>query len=82
MSALALLDDKGQEIKTFSADEISAEAGMNRFVWDLRYPNAQELEEGSALTALENPVPMAALAPARDLPSQANCGGPSAHGVL
>ena len=61
--SLTLLDDKGQEIKTFSCDEISAEAGMNGFVWDLRYPNAQELKEGSVLTALENPVPMAALAP-------------------
>ena len=67
---LTFLDDTGQEIKSFSNTTsnqggvtVPAEAGMNHFVWDLRYPNLREANQGPGLTAQENPSPMAPLAP-------------------
>ncbi len=44
---LTLLDGRGQVIETYSSDaeaedqRVAAEAGANRFVWDLRYPDAR-----------------------------------------
>jgi photosystem II stability/assembly factor-like uncharacterized protein len=45
---LTILDGKGQVIKQFSSQAkdstwLPAEAGMNRFVWDMRYPGAREI---------------------------------------
>jgi hypothetical protein len=57
---LTFLNDDGQEIESFSG---TGEAGLNRFVWDLRYPNAREAKVGAGLTAQENPGPKAPLAP-------------------
>ena len=57
---LTFLNDDGQEIESFSG---TGEAGLNRFVWDLRYPNAQDAKVGAGLTAQENPGPKAPLAP-------------------
>ena len=47
---LRFLDSKGQEIKAFPSEadggqSLKAKAGMNRFVWDMRYPNAHKLSE-------------------------------------
>src|SRR5262249_11378468 len=45
---LALLDAQGNAIRKFSTqpkgkeEKLSATAGMNRFVWDLRYPKAED----------------------------------------
>ncbi len=44
--SLEILDGEGNTIRTFSADgsgasALSNEAGLNRFVWDLRYPGAE-----------------------------------------
>ena len=45
---LTFLDSKGQHVKTFSSrgadgERLWARAGANRFVWDLRYPDAEQL---------------------------------------
>ena len=46
---LAFLDGDGREIKTFMAgaqdDGLEVSAGVNRFLWDMRYPGAQKLSE-------------------------------------
>ena len=44
--SLEILDGEGNTIRTFSAqgsgaDALTSEPGLNRFVWDLRYPGAQ-----------------------------------------
>ena len=47
-AALTFHDAQGREIKTFSNrddDSLPARAGMNRFVWDMRYPEAGRLAE-------------------------------------
>ncbi|HSL20005.1 MAG TPA: hypothetical protein VK886_00620 [Vicinamibacterales bacterium] len=36
---------------------VSAVVGTNRFVWDMRYPNARELSPGAALSGMEWPRP-------------------------
>ena len=67
---LTFLDDKGLEIKSFSNTTpnqggvtVPAEAGMNHFVWDLRYPNSRVIQQSTGLTAQENPSPLAPLTP-------------------
>jgi hypothetical protein len=60
---LTFLDVRGQEIKTFSSEgpeeelKVPAEPGANRFVWDLRYPDAHKVP-GDATTerSLRGPV--------------------------
>jgi hypothetical protein len=47
---LTFLDSGGKEIKTFSrgdeGDEaLNVKSGVNRFLWDMRYPGAQKLSE-------------------------------------
>jgi len=45
--SLELLDEKGQTIQTFSSRigsrRLTAEAGMNRFIFDMRYPGAERV---------------------------------------
>ena len=68
---LTFLDSEGQTIKSFSsqAEEskppdgrpseltVPVEAGMNRFTWDMRYPNARRLDiKGADEKALIGPV--------------------------
>ena len=60
---LSIMDEDGNEIRCFAGNEVPTSAGMNRFVWDMLYPNAQESKEGSGLTPLENPTPRPPLAP-------------------
>src|SRR5207248_597999 len=57
---LTFKDQKGDVIKRFSSKQRSdrggvvlAEPGTNRFVWDMRYPNARELSPGAALSTME-----------------------------
>ena len=38
--SLTILEADGKEIKTFSGDAISKDNGLNRFVWDMLYPDA------------------------------------------
>ncbi len=46
---LVLLDDSGQTIQQFSQDDednpLRAVRGANRFVWDMRYPDAATIED-------------------------------------
>ena len=54
-ATLTIVDAQGEVIQRFSSqakDErwMPAEAGMNRFVWDLRYPNARRLPIDPRLT--------------------------------
>ncbi|MEM9833605.1 MAG: glycosyl hydrolase, partial [Bacteroidota bacterium] len=46
--ALTILDAAGQEVRTFSNteedDKLSAEAGLQSFVWDLKYPKPELIE--------------------------------------
>lgn len=49
--SLAILDADGAEVRRFSSigedtPRVPAEAGMNRFIWDMRYPTATRLMEG------------------------------------
>ncbi len=60
---IIVLNEDGNEIKRFSGKDVPASAGMNRFVWDLHYPNALEAGEGTGLTPQENPTPRPPLAP-------------------
>ena len=60
---LSIMDGDGNEIRCFAGEDVPASQGMNRFVWDMHYPNARESKEGSGLTPLENPTPRPPLAP-------------------
>jgi hypothetical protein len=42
---------------------LPAEAGTNRFAWDMRYPNARELPPGAALSTMEWPRATVPVAP-------------------
>lgn len=49
---IRFLDSEGCEIKKFSSSDegsgkVDNEVGGNRFVWDMRYPNARNLSEGN-----------------------------------
>jgi hypothetical protein len=57
---LTIKDGNGRLIKRFSSVErsraapvVPAKAGTNRFVWDMRYPNARELSPTAALSTME-----------------------------
>jgi hypothetical protein len=65
--ALTILDSKGQVIQRFSGQAkdgrgMPAEAGMNRFLWDMRYPNARDAVANGALS-VESARPSAPIAP-------------------
>ena len=68
---LTITDASRNVIKRFtstpaprSADpRIPAEAGTNRFAWDMRYPGARELSPGAALSTMEWPRSTDAVAP-------------------
>ncbi len=57
---LTILSGEGEVIKEFSSQAkdggwMPADAGMNRFVWDMRYPNARELPPDGPLVGAEYP---------------------------
>ncbi|MBI2833339.1 MAG: glycosyl hydrolase [Acidobacteria bacterium] len=66
---LTIKDETGGVIRRFSGEpasgepRASAEPGTNRFVWDLRYPNARQLSPGAALSTIEWPRATAPVAP-------------------
>ncbi|NIP60680.1 MAG: glycosyl hydrolase, partial [Gemmatimonadetes bacterium] len=49
--ALEVLDAAGEAVRSFRSDEeasgLSADAGMHRFAWDLKYPGADLVEDAS-----------------------------------
>ena len=42
---LEILDADNQQIKVFNRDELTAEEGLNRFVWDMRYPAPEVVDD-------------------------------------
>ena len=64
--ALTLLDAKGQVIRKFSSEpadqesqQVPSEQGLNRFIWDMSYPEAHRAA-GDELTRSRMPGPLAA----------------------
>jgi photosystem II stability/assembly factor-like uncharacterized protein len=58
---LTILDEDDNEIKTFSSEtkngrKLTKKAGSNRFVWDMRYPDAKGLEGAVAPRGQDNLV--------------------------
>lgn len=61
---LEILDDRGHTVKTFSSAAqappggLSVHAGVNRFIWDMRYPDAHGIKGGTHLFggSLRGPV--------------------------
>jgi hypothetical protein len=68
-ATLTIMDAKGETIKRFSSRAedrggMPADAGMNRFVWDLRYPGARELAADPRLSGAQDSTrPQAPIAP-------------------
>jgi photosystem II stability/assembly factor-like uncharacterized protein len=67
-ATLAILDAKGQLIQQFSSQakggrSILLDAGMNRFYWDMRYPNAREAASDVELAGFEASRPSPPVAP-------------------
>jgi hypothetical protein len=66
---LTIKDAEHRVIKRFTSlprtgePRVPAEAGTNRFVWDMRYPNARELPPGAALSTMEWPRATVPVAP-------------------
>ncbi len=57
-ATLTIVDANGEEIRQFSSQAkdylwMPADAGMNRFVWDMGYPNARQLSPEGGLTSAE-----------------------------
>lgn len=62
-ASISILDKEGKEIRTFSTkgkeDKLDVNKGMNQFIWDMRYPEAEKADG----MILWNGVPSAILAP-------------------
>jgi hypothetical protein len=79
---LTIKDRTGSVIKRFSSlapgsedPRISAEPGTNRFVWNMRYPNAHQLSPGAALSTMEWPQATAPVAPPGNYIAQLDVAG-------
>jgi transposase-like protein len=67
-ASLTFLDAAGQAIQQFSTQakdnrRMPAEVGVNRFLWDMRYPNARDVTSGVQLAAFEASRPAPPVAP-------------------
>ncbi|HEY2904731.1 MAG TPA: hypothetical protein VGJ29_02465, partial [Vicinamibacterales bacterium] len=65
---LSIIDAKGQEVRRFSnqpggGPALPAHAGMNRFVWDLRYPTARTGDSTVQLPSISSPRSAPPIAP-------------------
>lgn len=62
-ASISILDKVGKEIRTFSTkgkeDKLEVNKGMNQFIWDMRYPEAEKADG----MILWNGVPSSILAP-------------------
>jgi len=77
---LAIVDGKGQVIKQFSSEAkdstwLPAETGMNRFVWDMRYPGAREIPAPAGFVSAEYPRALAPVAPPGRYSARLSVGG-------
>ena len=61
--SLTFLDAEGKEIKRYSGEDVPSAAGINRFIWDMLYPNARAATIGAGLTPQENPSARPPFAP-------------------
>jgi photosystem II stability/assembly factor-like uncharacterized protein len=65
---LSIIDAKGQEVRRFSnqpggGPALPAHAGMNRFIWDLRYPTARTGDSTVQLPSISSPRSAPPIAP-------------------
>ncbi len=65
---LAITAADGEVIQEYSSGsnegpDLSANRGMNRFLWDMRYPNAREAPSDGVLTGFEATQPVPPIAP-------------------
>ncbi len=63
---LTVLDAAGAVIQQFSSEEsgeLPTEAEMNRFIWDMRYPDARQARSATQLTGFEASPPTPPVAP-------------------
>ena len=79
-TTLTILDGKGQAIKRYSSPAkdggwMPSEAGMNRFVWDLRYPGAREIPAPAGFVSAEYPRAQAPVAPPGRYTARLSVGG-------
>ena len=87
-ATLTILDGQGEVIQQFSSQAMDnrwmpAEAGMNRFVWDLRYPNARMLPRDPLLTGPGDSARASApVAPPGTLPCSAGGGRAGARAAV
>lgn len=42
---LEILDENRQQVKIYDQDDLSVQEGLNRFVWDMRYPAPEVVED-------------------------------------
>jgi hypothetical protein len=78
--ALSFVDRAGKTIRTFSGkgdevDRLNARAGMNRLVWDLRYPEGQELPDTKGVASPFGAKVTGPLAPAGSYSVRLTVGG-------
>jgi photosystem II stability/assembly factor-like uncharacterized protein len=79
-STLAIVDRERRVIKQFSSQAqdgnwMPAESGMNRFVWDLRYPGAREIPAPAGFVAAEYGRAQAPVAPPGRYTARLSVGG-------
>jgi photosystem II stability/assembly factor-like uncharacterized protein len=77
---LTVLDAAGQVIQQFSSQakdnrRIAAEPGVNRFYWDMRYPNAREATSAVQLAGFEASRPVPPVAPPGRYMARLTAGG-------
>ena len=78
--ALAILDSKGEVIQRFSSQAkdargLPAELGINRFLWDMRYPGARDPAPSDGAMYIEAGRPPAPLAPPGRYAARLTVGG-------
>jgi len=60
---IAILEEDGDVIQEYSGEEVPGDRGMNRFLWDLRYPAARRAPAEGPLTSFEASQPVPPVAP-------------------
>jgi hypothetical protein len=65
---LVIVDGQGQEVQRYSSqakghEVLRVQAGMNRFVWDMRYPGARAANTGVEMSSIASPSAAPPIAP-------------------
>ncbi len=79
-ATLTILDARGEVIQRFSAQardntRMPAEAGLNRFVWDLRYPGAREVTKPAGFVSADFSRTQVPIAPPGRYMARLSAGG-------